>query len=285
MYRRPMGRDDDAVARLWERYQGSEDAEAFGRLMEHYAPLVRIVAVKLKRRTPVLYADPLEELISDGTIGLIFEIHKRKYSGPWWRNLLIMQLRKWIRRAVLSRRWGGLRNVERLNAIQRARLRLLHRLEKLPTRQELLDELGIVNPNIQVGEKRRGRPKLDPLRDPQMALASDGAALAMEFHPAHDEPDAGLLTGELFKLLADGLDEEDRSVLRLALDGKSTAEIGRTLGIPNAFERVNGVLWQLRCREDLAYYLGVEPWRGEAPRRTGRHLQAITAAPPARRIG
>jgi hypothetical protein len=58
-----------------------------------------------------------------------------------------------------------------------------------------------------------------------------------------------------------GLDSADRRLLKAILRGESSAAVGEMLGLrtPDAKRRMNGLVWELQRRAELAQALGVEP--------------------------
>jgi hypothetical protein len=82
------------------------------------------------------------------------------------------------------------------------------------------------------------------------------------------------------KLAMKGLSGIDRQIFRRVLEGTSASEIGRRLGVSpsTACKRVNGLLWTLRKRTDLAAYLDVDPAATTATRETSKPPVAKLAA-------
>jgi DNA-directed RNA polymerase specialized sigma24 family protein len=66
---------------------------------------------------------------------------------------------------------------------------------------------------------------------------------------------------EAMKLAMKGMQAQDRKLFKLVMKGVDQAEIARRLGVSRQRigQRLNGVLWELRSRADLAEYLGVKP--------------------------
>src|SRR5437016_6239683 len=80
LFRRPFKRDDADTAAAWETYLASGDAAALQQLFEHYAPLATIVAARLIRRQPELYASiPIEDLAAHASVELWETLNKAKY--------------------------------------------------------------------------------------------------------------------------------------------------------------------------------------------------------------
>src|SRR4051794_23281271 len=55
---------------LWDEFCATGSVPAFQVLMERFAPLVSYNATRLKQRSPDFFVEDLDDLISDGMIGL-----------------------------------------------------------------------------------------------------------------------------------------------------------------------------------------------------------------------
>jgi RNA polymerase sigma-B factor len=283
--RRSMPTDTPATAELWRRYLASRDQAAFQALCEHYAPLAFIRASMSKRSRPAFYREPLEDLLSDGLLGLVRAIQTCEYYGSAFefRCFALGKIRSTIRDEVFTRSRGK-RFHDKRNVVERARAELTREHGRSPTRAELVERLSTVftNPNIQIGEVERGG--VGPLGESAGGVGD----------PSASDPADRLLGAEAVRLAMKGLKGEDRKILRLILAGQCAEDIAKVLGLSlsSTRARINGALWECRCRADLAAYLDVEPAQKPTrpPRDNGKKyerawaLPAISALGPARRV-
>jgi hypothetical protein len=76
-------------------------------------------------------------------------------------------------------------------------------------------------------------------------------------------------------------------MLKMLAAGAGTREIARKLAVnlQTLHARLNGLLWELRCRADLAEHAAVVP--EPAPRRTAnkKNLLPLSSLGPAKRAG
>jgi DNA-directed RNA polymerase specialized sigma subunit len=281
--------DDRAVDDAWHLYRETGDVHAFQRLCEFYAPLAFAVAWHRKNRRPDVYVDDLDTLVSDGIFGLmtwaIPAMAKRWGQIANVRAMIMCQVGRMIRRQVSSRAWGGRRRGERIAIVEQVNSRFYHEHGRTPTRAELHAGLRehFTNPNICVGD----------IHPPEI---SGHSADALEVADREAKPIGHeAMSRDALRLAMKGLKGEDKRILRLVLEGRGTRFIATSLGRSNDYtqRRINGLLWKLRCRHDLAAYLGVEPAEmptppqrdsGETPA-TAFRLPAVKSIGPARKVG
>jgi RNA polymerase sigma factor for flagellar operon FliA len=127
---------------LWSRYRTSGDERARERLVVAYSPLVKYVAGRMSSGLPAHVEEA--DLISYGLIGLISAIERfepereikfETYAIPRIRGAIIDELRAldWVPRSVRAR----------AREIERANIKLEHRLQRAPTDEEMSAELGL----------------------------------------------------------------------------------------------------------------------------------------------
>ncbi len=127
---------------LWRRYRSSGDTRARERLVMAYAPLVKYVAGRMSSGLPAHVEEA--DLISYGLVGLISAIERfdlereikfETYAIPRIRGAIIDELRSldWVPRSVRAR----------AREIERAHVKLEHKLQRAPTDEEMAQELGI----------------------------------------------------------------------------------------------------------------------------------------------
>jgi RNA polymerase sigma factor FliA len=127
---------------LWRRYRTAGDERARERLVVAYSPLVKYVAGRLASGLPTHVE--AADLISYGLIGLISAIERfepdrdikfETYAIPRIKGAIIDELRAldWVPRSVRAR----------AREIERANVKLEHRLHRAPTDDEMAAELEI----------------------------------------------------------------------------------------------------------------------------------------------
>jgi len=130
------------IDRLWRQYVRHRDPEMRNRLIEHYLPVVRYHAERLKAGLPGLV--DLNDLLSAGTVGLIEAITKfdprrnikfETFCSQRVRGAMFDDLRRadWVPRQVRSK---AQHLAERRDA-------LTAKLERIPTQEEMAEELGL----------------------------------------------------------------------------------------------------------------------------------------------
>jgi RNA polymerase sigma factor for flagellar operon FliA len=127
---------------LWRRYRADGDDRARERLVVAYSPLVKYVAGRLSSGLPAHVEEA--DLISYGLVGLISAIERfepereikfETYAIPRIRGAIIDELRAldWVPRSVRAR----------AREIERANIKLEHRLQRAPTDEEMAAELDL----------------------------------------------------------------------------------------------------------------------------------------------
>ena len=127
---------------LWKRYRSAGDERARERLVVAYSPLVKYVSGRMASGLPA-HVDEAD-LISYGLVGLISAIERfepdreikfETYAITRIRGAIIDELRAldWVPRSVRAR----------AREIERANVKLEHKLQRAPTDEEMAAELEI----------------------------------------------------------------------------------------------------------------------------------------------
>jgi RNA polymerase sigma factor FliA len=127
---------------LWRRYRQAGDEKARERLVVAYSPLVKYVAGRMASGLPTHVEEA--DLISYGLIGLIsaierFELEREikfeTYAIPRIRGAIIDELRAldWVPRSVRAK----------ARQIERANVKLEHKLQRPPSDEEMAAELDM----------------------------------------------------------------------------------------------------------------------------------------------
>src|SRR5437763_1014569 len=88
--------DTAATRKLWQTFFRDRTGAAKAALIELYAPLVLRLAARMKRRRPELYRDALDELIADGSFGLLVAIEANTHTDALARVRMIDEIRRAI---------------------------------------------------------------------------------------------------------------------------------------------------------------------------------------------
>jgi RNA polymerase sigma factor FliA len=130
------------LQQLWRSYRVDGDERAREQLLVAYSPLVKYVAGRVSSGLPSHVEEA--DLISYGLLGLISAIDRfdperetkfETYALPRIRGAIIDELRAldWVPRSLRAR----------AREIERANVKLEHRLQRAPTDDEIAAELGI----------------------------------------------------------------------------------------------------------------------------------------------
>ncbi|GAB4274310.1 MAG: RNA polymerase sigma factor WhiG [Coriobacteriia bacterium] len=130
------------VEALWEAYKSTGDEEAREELILNYSPLVKYVAGRISSGLPQTVENA--DLISYGIFGLIDAIEKydpergikfETYAIARIKGAILDELRAldWVPRSVRAK----------ARDIERAFIELENRLKRVPTDEEVADEMGV----------------------------------------------------------------------------------------------------------------------------------------------
>ena len=257
-FMRSAARGEDRIAEsLWPSRRTPQGRNA---LAEHYLPHVYRMAKWTHNRMKQRLITPpsLDDMISDGCLGLISFIDFcpiDPFDAPRIRAYLNQTIKIRIRREAILHLWPKRPTVERQNIVDAVRQSLVQELRRMPTAVEMGRRLtGLIkNPSLHNGEERT------------MECASQNtdaeSALDRLEDRANVSAEQAALNRELLHLACLKLSSTDRRLLKWILRGMRIKEMAAKLHLTRhmADRRVNGLLWTLRCRADLALYLGVEP--------------------------
>jgi RNA polymerase sigma factor (sigma-70 family) len=244
---------------------------------------VTITTLFLRKHRPSYYRrDPLDDLISDGCLGLMRAIARTEGRHPDAIFSYIWKLiRMTIRKGILERheQYQNHYADERVHVMARARARLTQQFGRVPTPEELLAEVGssIGNPQFY----------MDVPGVMHFSADEDGRLQAGNIADWREpSPDDKLLEADARRMAMKELKGSDKTIFALLMKGDCPADIARKMGVSRQriCQRLNGVLWEARCRVDLAAYLGVAPEESKPTLRKSK-FPAISSLPPARKVG
>ena len=221
------------VDRLWRQYVRHRDPEVRNRLTEHYLPVVRYHAERLKAGLPGLV--DIDDLLSAGTVGLIEAISKfdprrnikfETFCCQRVRGAMFDDLRRadWVPRQVRSR---AQHLAERRDA-------LTARLERPPTQEEMAEELGLSLEDYKdLAETLCVKDQIS-IEGCQVESSKYSRTLRMDMAADHRarHPLTDMQRRELRQAAIRGLCDKEKQVLVMYYyDELTMREIGEVLGI------------------------------------------------------
>ncbi|MFL5820598.1 MAG: RNA polymerase sigma factor WhiG [Solirubrobacteraceae bacterium] len=250
---------------LWRSYRANGDERARERLLLAYSPLVKYVAGRLSSGLPSHVEEA--DLISYGLLGLISAIERfepereikfETYAIPRIRGAIIDELRAldWVPRSVRAR----------ARAIERANLKLEHKLQRAPTDAEIAAELGVeidqFNESL-VQISNSTISALDEVWTVSDATGDQMSLLDTLQDPAAPDPASVADAADLKDRVADAiarLPEREKMVIALYYyENLTLREIGEVLGVTESRISQLHTKAVLRLRSHLP---GEEPTQG-----------------------
>jgi RNA polymerase sigma factor for flagellar operon FliA len=227
---------DDELGQLWQGFKGEGSEEARGRLILHYAPLVKYVASRVATGLPssVEQAD----LVSYGMFGLIDALHKfepgrgnkfETYAIPRIKGAIIDELRAmdWVPRSIRFK----------AREIEKAHSDLEAMLKRQPTEAEMAERLGISRSELHDVVSQISFVSVLALDELVSVGADRGEQVSLidTLADKHLDPTSGVESQETRGLLAaaiNSLSEREKIVVTLYyFEGLTLAEIGEILGV------------------------------------------------------
>jgi RNA polymerase sigma factor for flagellar operon FliA len=228
--------DTGEVEGLWSEYKATGTTEARDRLILHYSPLVKYVAGRVAVGLPqnVEQAD----LVSYGIFGLIDAIEKfdvgrgykfETYAIARVKGAILDELRSidWVPRSVRAK----------ARALERAYAKLEAASHRSPTDEELAEELGMTDSQLQATFSQLSFIGLVAL-DEMLSLGGErgeSVTVGDTVADTNDGPVASYEIEEMRQLLAEAINrmpEREKVVLTLYYyEGLTLAEIGQVLGV------------------------------------------------------
>jgi hypothetical protein len=250
-------------------------------LMRQMLPLVAKLAGS--RRAWSGCSEDLDELVSDGCM-VLGGIISRYHALPASRFLEL---------ANVAIRGGFLQGREERQAYRRPKsekqLLLVHFRQKftrdngrVPTAEEKQTFLAtlIINPNMEVKPERKKHIPFSVLKDE--GLSESHWRRMADPHVSV----APLIDKDTIEFALKGFVGTDRKIFKMVIDGMPGSEIGKLLNLNKKAinHRINALLWQARCRCDLARAMGVEAAASPMLNAYGKPM-SIKKVPPARMVG
>jgi DNA-directed RNA polymerase specialized sigma24 family protein len=287
-FRERLPNPDGVGASLWTAFVADPSPVRRAVLAEHFTAYAVRLALSIWRRkrrhdvhTSARVVD-VDELVGDASLALMMAIDCCDTAAP---IAFLDHVRRYVsnhvQRELQRRLWPEryFRSSARNNVLRGFRKRFIRARGRRPNAAEKTAYLASLlnNPNIDIDptvhKRQTGRPEL--------YFAGDADVEAGVAHVADDgpAPDARLMDRETIGLALKGLRGDDRRMFKLVMDGLNSAEIAREMGIPrsSAYYRARGLIWDARCRADLARHLDCPPTSPAARPETARPPRARAA--------
>ncbi len=224
---------------LWRRYKDQGDERARERLVVAYSPLVKFIAGRMASGLPSHVEEG--DLISYGLLGLIGAIERfdpdreikfETFAVARVKGAIIDELRSldWVPRSVRARA----RDVEKAHA------KLVGRLQRSPTDEEMADELGMTVDEFQDALLEIANSSVLALDDLWTFADPEGSGgqisvLDTITDPNAVDPEGEAQASELKDRLAEAIEslpERERLVIALYYyENLTLREIGEVLGV------------------------------------------------------
>ena len=233
----PLGVKEMDIKKLHRDYKKNGDREVRNMLINHYIPLVRITAGRLKS-TISLGSVEMDDLVSYGILGLLdalekFDIEKNvkfeTYAQVRIRGAMIDQLRKFD--------WAPRSLRQKARQIEGAYQDLETKLGRSPTDDEMADFIGIEKENFlkALGDiSTLSMLSLEEMLEKRMEVRTS-AAVNDWVEPHASQPEELAEEKEMRGLLRQAIEElPDRERLLVALyyyEGLTYKEIGNIMNI------------------------------------------------------
>lgn len=154
----------DEIMELWLTYQKSKKIEIREKLIEHYLPLVKLVASRLAISLPQ-HVDK-DDLISNGFFGLLDAIEKYDPGrGIKFETYAVVRIRGAMLDAIRSQDWVPTSVRQKAKQYEQAVAQLENRLGRSATDEEVAQELGISSSELYTLINQLNASTIIPLED------------------------------------------------------------------------------------------------------------------------
>jgi RNA polymerase sigma factor for flagellar operon FliA len=238
--RPPAGSDglavEQALDELWNAFTRERSQALRGRLVLHYAPMVKYVAGRVGTGLPQ-HVDA-GDLVQAGIFGLIDAIDRFEPERGWkFETYAINRVRGAILDDLRAQDWVPRSVRSRARAVQAALGRLESSLRRSPTDAEVAAEAELTLPELHALYREMSMTSVIALDDLVGGDGESGGLSAADVLADEHAPDpvAVLESEESRRLLAEavaGLPERDRTVVTLYyFENLTLSEIGTVLGV------------------------------------------------------
>ncbi len=223
------------VAKLWRQFVKRRDTATRNELVEHYFPLVRYHAERIKTSSNLPSMVDINDLISAGIVGLIESIGKfdlarqikfETFCAQRVRGSMFDYLRRcdWVPRQIRSK----------AHKLAASRSILASRLERPPTEGEMAEELGMSMEDYRAHAENLCIKDQISIEGYQVDSSKYDCKLQMEMaaDQSTQHPLTLLQRQELRQAAERGLSDKEKTVLIMYYyDQLTMKEIGEVLGI------------------------------------------------------
>jgi RNA polymerase sigma factor for flagellar operon FliA len=220
------------VSGLWTRYKEGREIAARDTLVEHYLPLVRLVAGRLSMGLPKVDVDDLE---SFGLFGLLEAVERFDPArGVKFETYASTRVRGAIIDGLRAETWAPALRLK-ARQLERTEHRLESQLGREPSEQEVAEGLGLTVPEL---HRRRGEVGVALLVSLDDVIPGDEDGLTMGERltdHASPNPESEALFTERREILAGAIEtltEKERLVVTLFyFEGLTAKEIAAVLSL------------------------------------------------------
>jgi len=221
----------DPIDVLWQRYQIGKPVEIRNRLVEHYMPLAKYLAEKVKARLPV--SVDVDDLISAGAQGLMsaveafdptFGVKFETYCSQRVKGAMLDELR--------HEDWATRQLRQRATMLQKTESALSRTLGRPPTEQEMADELELDVEEYRAMARNAAAASRTSLQGADADADEGGGRGVLLEDRRVDEPWAGLARKDVFDFVTRDLQPKERMIITLYYYEQLTMkEIGQIFGV------------------------------------------------------
>lgn len=239
----------EALARLWKWYHRYRSVKSRNKLAEHYSYVVRAVARRLSRLTPV----DVNDLYQDGIIGLFEAIEKFDPKTGW---VFATYAPYKIRYAMLD----GIRGRDDLPRLIRQRARQMQQAEEAladkysrpPTDREMQKFMKLEDDAFRRVREDGRTPKVTSLEQERYETTLGTRSLKDMLRCPDGDPTKSLENRDLLEKVLRGCSEQERGLLvGVYCEGKTQRQVATEIGLsPSRMSQVHSAV-MARLREEV----------------------------------
>ena len=219
------------VEALWQRYGEERTLALRNKLVEHYLPLVRYLADKVRARLPV--SVDVDDLVSAGSTGLMAAVAAfDPLRGVKFETYCTARIRGAMLDELRHEDWATRLLRQRATQLDATQSRLSRGLGRPPTEHEMADALELTL------EEYRALSRSAAAASHMSLQGADGESdegtprgIVLEDRRV-EEPWAGLSRADVFQFVTKGLQPKERMIVILYYyEGLTMREIGEVFGV------------------------------------------------------
>lgn len=240
----------DPIDVLWERYQVDKSVEIRNRLVEHYLPLAKYLADRMKARLPV--SVDIDDLISAGAQGLMSAVQSfDPERGVKFETYCSARVKGSMLDELRHEDWATRQLRQRATKLTNVRSALSRKHGRPPTEEEMAAAMELsVEDYRQMTRAAAAASRLSLQGADADADENGGRGIVLEDRRV-EEPWAGLKREDVFEYVTKDLQPKERMIITLYYyEGLTMREIGSIFGVTES--RVcqihKRILKQLRAR-------------------------------------